>query len=112
MKKVLATLGQLILLVLFGLLFFSPTVGFIYLFVFHRMPPVMPHWFVQHPTPTTERYFNPLGLYWMTGLFLIVLVIEAAARRFRAAGWTTLAYAAALLIGIVEKYGWVSRDLF
>jgi hypothetical protein len=101
MKKVFAAIGQLILFVMFLALFFSGEFFEIaYLYVFHSFFH-SPHWFV---TPTS--YFNPDGLLLMTGLYVIVLAIEALCKRIRTAGlWTSVAFVAALVIGIVEHYG-------
>ena len=104
MKTALAILGQLILFALFLALFFGGSL----LGLFHADPFHAPHWFVSHPTPTTTRYFVPSGLLLMSIFWLIILGIEAAARRIRTAGlWTSVAFAVALVIGLIMKFGWV-----
>ena len=105
MKKVFVVLGQVVLFAVFVALFFAG--GFLGLF--HADPFGAPHWFVSHPTPETTRYFVPSGLLLMTVLWVIVVGIEAAMKRLRTAGlWTTLAYVLALVVGLVEHFGWVS----
>jgi uncharacterized membrane protein YphA (DoxX/SURF4 family) len=105
MSKAFAVAGQLVLFALFVALFFAGGV----LGLFHADPFGAPRWFVTHPTPLTVRYFVPSGLLLMTILWLVVLGIEAAARKMRTAGmWTTLAYCLALVIGLVAKFGWVT----
>jgi hypothetical protein len=105
MKTALAILGQLILFALFAAIFFAGGI----LGLFHYDPFGAPHWLVSHPTLTSTRYFVPSGLFLMTILWLIVLAIEAAARKLRTAGlWTTVAYAAALMIGLLLKFGWAT----
>jgi hypothetical protein len=105
MKKVLAILGQIILSGIFLAIFFAG--GFLGLF--HLDPFGAPHWFISHPTPETTRYFVPSGLLLMTILYLVVVGVEAAMKRLRTAGlWTTVVYVLALVVGLVEKFGWVT----
>ena len=105
MKNVLAVLGQLLLFAVFTALFFAGGI----LGLFHLDPFGTPHWFVSHPTLTSTRYFVPSGFFLMTLLWLVVLGIEAAAKKLRTAGlWTSAAYAAALLIGVLLKFGWAT----
>ena len=108
MKTALAAIGQLLLFLLFLGIFLAGSL----LVIFHLDPFHAPHWFVSHPTATTVRYFVPSGLLLMTILWLIVVGIEAAMKRLRTAGlWTTVAYAAALVIGLLSKFGWKTLDL-
>ncbi len=105
MKTVLAVLGQLLLFALFAAIFFAGGI----LGLFHADPFGAPHWFVSHPTLTSTRYFVPSGLFLMTILWLIILAIETAAKKLRTAGlWSTAAYAAALIIGLLLKFGWAT----
>ena len=105
MKTALSLIGQLILFALFTAIFFAGGI----LALFHADPFHAPHWFVSHPTLTSTRYFVPSGLFLMTILWLIVLGIETAAKKLRTAGlWTTVAYAAALIIGLLLKFGWAT----
>jgi hypothetical protein len=108
MKKVLSVLGQIILFGFFFAIFFAG--GFLGLF--HLDPFGAPHWFISHPTPVTTRYFVPSGLLLMTILYLVVVGIEAGMKRLRTAGlWTTIVYLLVLVIGLVEKFGWVTTSL-
>ena len=105
MKNVLAVLGQLLLFAVFTALFFAGGI----LGLFHLDPFGAPHWFVSHPTVTSTRYFVPSGLFLMTIFWLLVLSIEAGTKKLRPAGlWTSAAYAAALLIGLLLKFGWAT----
>ena len=105
MKTALSIVGQLVLFALFVAIFFAGGI----LGLFHYDPFGSPHWFVSHPTLTSTRYFVPSGLFLMTILWLIVLGIETAAKKLRTAGlWTTAAYAVALVIGLLLKFGWAT----
>ena len=105
MKTALAILGQLILFAMFVAIFFAGGI----LGLFHLDPFGAPHWFVSHPTPFSIRYFVPSGLFLMSILWLIVIGIEAAAKKLRTASlWTTVAYVAALIIGLMLKFGWAT----
>jgi len=105
MKTTLSVIGQLVLFALFVAIFFAGGI----LGLFHLDPFGAPHWFVSHPTLDSTRYFVPSGLLLMTILWLIVLGIEAAAKKLRTAGlWTTVAYIIALIIGLLAKFGWVT----
>ena len=105
MKNVLAVLGQLLLFAIFTALFFAGGM----LGLFHLDPFGAPHWFVSHPTVTSTRYFVPSGLFLMSLVWLLVLGIEAATKNLRTAGrWTTLAFVAALIIGLLLKFGWAT----
>ena len=105
MKTVLHILGQLLLFALFVAISSPLAQLFIGIFFhFHHLS-----WFVSHPTLTSTRYFVPSGLFLMTILWLIVLGIETAAKKLRTAGlWTTAAYAVALVIGLLLKFGWAT----
>jgi hypothetical protein len=108
MKTVLHILGQLLLFALFVAISSPLAQLFIGIFFhFHHLS-----WFVTHPTLTSTRYFDPTGLIFMTALYLIVLAIEALARKLRTAGlWTTIMYVLALIVGFVAQFGWATHDL-
>ena len=107
MKMFFFLFGQVILLGLFTAIFFFGS----FLGLLHRDPFPM-QWFLTHPTPTTVRVFVPTGLILMTGLYCLVFLLEAAVRKLRTAGlWTTIIYLLALLIGLVEKFGFATHDL-
>jgi len=108
MKTALTIIGQLILFALFLAIFFGGGI----LGLFHLDPFGSPHWFISHPTLTSTRYFIPTGLLLTTILWLLVVGIEAAAKKLKSAAlWTTAAYVAALVIGLLLKFGWVQPDL-
>ena len=105
MKTALSAIGQIILFALFVAIFFGGGI----LGLFHADPFHAPRWFVSHPTLTSTRYFVPSGLFLMTILWFVVLAIETAAKKLRTAGlWTTVAYAVALIIGLLLKFGWAT----
>jgi len=105
MKTALSAIGQIILFALFVAIFFGGGI----LGLFHADPFHAPHWFVSHPTLTSTRYFVPSGLFLMTILWFVVLAIEITAKKLRTAGlWTTVAYAVALIIGLLLKFGWAT----
>ena len=107
MKTFFFVLGQLVLFGLFTAIFFVGS----FLGLLHRDPFPM-HWFLTHPTPTTVRYFVPTGLILMSGLYCLIFLMEAAARKVRTAGlWTTVVYLLALVVGLVEKFGFATHDL-
>ncbi len=101
MKKALAILGQIVLFFVFLGVFIAGS----FLSVLGKDPFGGPHWFV-HQTAHGPAWFVPSGLFLMTILWLIILGMEAAAKRLRTAGlWTTVAWLAALIIGLISKFG-------
>jgi hypothetical protein len=75
--------------------------------------PFKMRWFLSHPSPTSTRYFVPDGLLLAIGLCLLILAIEAAAKRLRTAGMlTSIAFVVAVLFGFLSKFGWLTHDLF
>ena len=107
MKTFLFVLGQLILFGLFTAVFFVGS----FLGPLHRDPFPM-KWFLTHPTPMTVHYFVPTGFILMSGLYCLVFLIEAAARKVRTAGlWTTFVFLLALAVGLVGKFGFATYDL-
>ena len=109
MKTALAVIGQLLLLLVFLAVFGGGS----FLNLVHADPFGAPRWFVSHPTPTSTRFFVPSGLFLMTILFLVVLGIEAAAKRLRTAGkWTAVVFVVALLLGFLSKFGFVTTNVF
>ena len=70
-------------------------------------------WFVTHPTPIQTRYFVPDGLLLMIALFVLFLVIEALMKKLREMGtWTSVAFALALALGLLSKFGFALHDLY
>jgi hypothetical protein len=102
MKKALATILQL---VLFLIVFF---VGSLF-----PLPAPFHHEHVVSSTPAATRIFIGDGLHLMLALFLVILLIEAASKRFRtAAPWTTLAVILATVLGFMMKFGYLTRSAY
>ena len=100
MKKAFAVIGQ------FVLFFFIFLAGSLW-------DPFKMKWFVSHPTPLSTRFFVPDGLIVMVAIYLLILVLEAAAKRLRVGGMlTSIAFVLALLLGLLAKFGWATHDLF
>jgi hypothetical protein len=71
--------------------------------------PVHPRWFIQAHQGVVVRYFVPDGLVAVVLLYLLVLAVEAVRNRINTAGaWTTMAFVAALGLGLLSKFGWVT----
>jgi hypothetical protein len=100
MKKALVVIAQFLL---FFMVFLAGSLA----------DPFKMKWFISHPTLTSTRFFVPDGLILTLVLFLVILGIEVATKRLRTAGTlTSLAFALALILGIIAKFGWVTHDLF
>jgi hypothetical protein len=99
MKKAIATIFQF-------LLFF---------FVF-GLGSILPPFHIQHvltSTPAATRIFIADGLMLMLGLYVLIVVIEALAKRLRtAAPWTTLALILAAVLGLILKFGFLTRSAY
>ncbi len=107
MKRFFFGLGQVILFGLFTAIFFFGS----FLGVLHRDPFPM-QWFLTHPAPGVVRFFVPTGLILMSGVYCLVFLVEAAARKVRTAGlWTTIVYFLALVVGLIGKFGFATHDL-
>lgn len=105
MKTALHIVGQSLLFAIFLALFFAGSI----LGLFHLDPFGAPHWFVSHPTLTSTRYFVPSGLLLMSVLYVVVIGVEAAAKKLRTVGlWSTVVFAVALVIGLLAKFGWAT----
>lgn len=86
---------------------------YVIFFIGSLLDPFRMRWFVSHPALTSTRYFVPDGLLITCALFLIILTLEAVTRRLRSAGaLTSIAFAAAILLGCLSKFGWLTHDLF
>jgi hypothetical protein len=100
LKKTLLVLAQLIL---FYLVFLAGSL----------LDPFKMKWFLTHPTPLSTRFYVPDGLLLMIGLYLLILIAEALAKRIRTAGTlTSIAFVLVLALGVFSKFGWVTRELF
>jgi hypothetical protein len=61
-------------------------------------------------TPDGTRIFIWDGALLMTGLFLIILLIEMARKRLSSSGpWTAAAFALAAIAGYAAKFGFLTR---
>ncbi|MDE1163134.1 MAG: hypothetical protein PW792_14515 [Acidobacteriaceae bacterium] len=95
-KKIVSVFLQMLLfLVVFGVGSFLPAVG------------ALPMWRTE---VGTTRYFVFDGLVLMLVLYVLIAAIEAARKRFRALGLTTLAMALALALGLAMKFGFVTKS--
>jgi hypothetical protein len=102
MKKALATIFQFFL---FLIVFF---VGSLF-----PLPPPFHHERIVSSTPAATRIFIGDGLHLMLALFILILLIEAAMKRFRtAAPWTTLALILATVLGFMMKFGYLTRSTY
>ena len=100
MKKALSAIGQFIL---FLLVFLAGSLA----------NPFHLKWFVVHPTPTSTRFFVPDGLLLMIAIFLVILLIEVLRKRLiPSALWTAAAFAAALVLGLLAKFGSATHDIY
>ena len=100
MKKALALFAQVVLFILFVAVFLVGTL----------LHPLHLRWFISHPSPRATRFFVPDGLILTSVLYLVIVAIEAAARRLRSAGiWTTLAFVLALVVGWIAHFGWATH---
>ncbi len=100
MKKAISILVQFVL-------FFAVFLGGTLLDPFHLK------WFITHPSDTSMRYFVPDGLILMTMLYALFLLIEAMMKKLRNLGaWTSAAFALALVLGLLSKFGLATHDLY
>jgi hypothetical protein len=71
---------------------------------------------IQHvltSTPAATRIFIADGLLLMLGLYVLIVVIEALTKRLRtAAPWTTLALILATVLGLIMKFGFLTRSAY
>jgi hypothetical protein len=103
MNKVLPYLAGFAQLILFYVVFLAGTL----------LNPFPLRWFVTHPTPDEARFFNPDGLILMSGMYILILLAEAAFRRFpRQALPTTIAFALAVLFGFISKIGFATHEMY
>jgi len=102
MKTALFVIGHLALFVVFIVVFFGGSL----------LDPFHMKWFISHPTLTSSRYFVPDGLILMVLLYIVIVGVEAAAKKLRTAGlWTTVTFAIALVVGLLAKFGMLTHDL-
>ena len=64
-------------------------------------------------TPGVTRIFVADGLLLMFALYLLILLVEVMRKRVRiAAPWTTLAVILATVLGLMMKFGFLTRSAF
>jgi hypothetical protein len=99
MKKVILTIFQFVLfLIVFGVGSFFPP------FHFERVLIV---------TPGFTRIFVADGLLLMFALYVLIVFVEVMRKRLRtAAPWTTLAVILAAALGLMMKFGFLTRSAF
>lgn len=64
-------------------------------------------------TPGVERIFVADGLLLMLSLYVLIILVEALRKRLRtSAPWTTLAVILAGVLGLMMKFGFLTRSAF
>ena len=70
-------------------------------------------WFIHHPSSGATRFFVPDGLLLMLALYLLLLAVSAARKRFAASGRrTSIAFTLALILGLLSRFGFATHDRF
>jgi hypothetical protein len=99
MKKALFTILQF---VLFLLVFFFGS--------------ILPPFHIEHiilATPGSTRIFVADGLLLALVLYVIIVIVQVIRKRLRAATpWTTLAFILAIFLGLMMKFGFLTRSTF
>jgi hypothetical protein len=99
MKKIVFTILQLIL----------------FLFVFF-VGSVLPPFHFEHvliATPGTTRIFIADGILLMFALYVLIVLVQILRKRLRTfAPWTTLAVILAAILGLMMKFGFLTRSAF
>ncbi len=99
MKKVILTILQFVLfLIVFGAGSFFPPFHFEHLLI---------------ATPGVTRIFVADGLLLMFALYVLIVLVEVMRKRLRtSAPWTTLAVIFAAVLGLMMKFGFLTRSAF
>ena len=64
-------------------------------------------------TPGVTRIFVADGLLLMFALYVLIILVEVMRKRLRtAAPWTTLAVILATVLGLMMKFGFLTRSAF
>jgi hypothetical protein len=99
MKKIVVTILQLIL----------------FLFIFF-VGSVLPPFHFEHvliATPGTTRIFIADGILLMFALYVLIVLVQILRKRLRtSAPWTTLAVILAAILGLMMKFGFLTRSAF
>jgi hypothetical protein len=87
----------------------------LFLFVFF-VGSLFPPFHFEHiliATPGLTRIFIADGLLLMVLLYIVIVLAEAMRKRLRgAAPWTTLALVLATVLGLMMKFGFLTRSAF
>ena len=99
MKKVVFTILKfLIFFIVFGVGSFFPPFHFEHVLI---------------ATPGVERIFVADGLLLMFGLYVLIVLSEVLRKRLRtSAPWTTVAVVLAAVLGLMMKFGFLTRSAF
>jgi hypothetical protein len=99
MKKVILTILQFFLfLIVFGVGSLFPPFHFEHVLI---------------ATPGVTRIFVADGLLLMFALYVLIILVEVMRKRLRiAAPWTTLALILATVLGLMMKFGFLTRSAF
>jgi hypothetical protein len=99
MKKALLTILQFFLfLIIFGAASLFPPFHFEHVLI---------------ATPGVTRIFVADGLLLMFALYVLILLVEVMRKRLRtSAPWTTLAVILAAALGLMMKFGFLTRSAF
>jgi hypothetical protein len=99
MKKAVLTIFQFFLfLIVFGAASLFPPFHFEHILI---------------ATPGVTRIFVADGLLLMFALYVLILLVEVMRKRLRiAAPWTTLAVVLAAVLGLMMKFGFLTRSAF
>ncbi len=97
-----------------ALLLIAQTILFLIVFLAGTLwDPFHLKWFVTHPSPGATRFFVPDGLILIAILYLLIVIIEAVAKRFETAGrWTSIAFVIAIILGLMSKFGLATHDIY
>ena len=99
MKRVTLTTFQFVLfLIVFGAGSFLPPFHFEHILI---------------ATPGFTRIFVADGLLLMFALYIVIVLVEVTRKRLRtSAPWTTLAVILAAVLGLMMKFGFLTRSAF
>ncbi|HWW96546.1 MAG TPA: hypothetical protein VNY74_02575 [Edaphobacter sp.] len=89
---------------------------FVLFFIVFGVGSLFPPFHFEHiliATPGVTRIFVADGLLLMFALYLLILLVEVMRKRVRiAAPWTTLAVILATVLGLMMKFGFLTRSAF
>jgi len=87
----------------------------LFLFVFF-IGSILPPFHFEHiilATPGSTRIFVADGLLLMLALYVLIILVEVLRKRLRtSAPWTTLALLLAAVLGLMMKFGFLTRSAF